>query len=332
MAKSESIALLFKTLKEARYPVSKKQLEEKLECSTATVERYIQALRDTHMLDIEYDRESNGYQIKNVDEANLELPSHLFTTQEINAFLLIEQIINNLEPGFLESDTKELKEHLAKIHEKFSGSKSLPGNRIRMINIGKRQSDVKYLSQVTQAVLQGKQITVRYGGRSGEKTRIQKMTEELSRTLSPQRLTHYRDNWYLDAWCHSAEALRTFALERIHEVNVDNQPRKTVSHEALNQHYGLTFGIFGGEVKGVATLVFTPHRSQWVSEEVWHKDQKGEWLEDGSYQLEIPYGSDIELIGDILKYGDQVEVTAPPELRSKVAEQVNNLVNIYKNK
>jgi predicted DNA-binding transcriptional regulator YafY len=330
MAKSESIALLFSILKQSRYPVAKKTLEEKLECSTATVERYIQALRDTYMLNVVYDRELKGYHFEHDEEVDIDLPSHLFTTQEINALLLIEQIINNLEPGLLESDTKALKEHLAVIREKFSGSKELlGGNRIRMINIGKRQGNIKYLTLVMQAVLQGKQISIRYGGRSGEKSHIQKMTEGLSRTLSPQRLTHYRDNWYLDAWCHSQNALRTFALERINDLEIQKMPRKTLSHDALNEHYGQTFGIFGGEVKGTAQLKFTPHRSQWVAEEVWHKDQKGKWLDDGSYQLEIPYGSDLELIGDILKYGDQVEVLAPPSLRERVAEQVKNLVEMY---
>ena len=329
MAKSESIAQLFKLLKQSRYPVSRLTLEEKLECSTATVERYIQDLRDTHNLNIVYDRELKGYQLEYDEETDLELPSHLFTTQEVNALLLIDQIIKNLEPGFLESDTKALKDHLDKIREKLGGSEELAANRIRMINIGKRQGNIKCLGLVTQAVLQGKQITIRYDGRSGDKSRIEKMTEHFSRTLSPQRLTHYRDNWYLDAWCHNQEALRTFALERIDDLQLLKTSRKTLSHETLNQHYGQTFGIFGGKVKGIATLKFTPHRSQWVAEEIWHKDQKGQWLDDGSYQLEIPYGSDLELIGDILKYGDQVEVMAPSELRAKVGDKISQMMTLY---
>ena len=334
MAKFESINTLYKILKDARRPVSKKQLEEKLECSTASVERYLTDLRDTYNLDIAYNREFNGYEIVLGDD-DIELPSHLFTTQEINALLLIEQIINNMEPGFLEDDTKALKQHLSKIRSKFGGSdsedkKDLSVERIRMINIGKRPGNMKYLSQITQAVLQGKQITIRYAGRSGEKSIIQQMTEDIPRVLSPQRLTHYRDNWYLDAWCHNAKDLRTFAIERISDVEIHKTARKTLSHATLNAHYAETFGIFGGKVQGIAQLKFTPHRAQWVAEEIWHKNQKGSWLEDGSYLLEIPYGNDIELIGDILKYGDQVEVLAPAALRQNVIKQINNLHKIYK--
>jgi len=334
MARYESINLLYKHLKQARYPLSKTQLEEKLECSAASIERYLTELRDTYNLNIIYNREFKGYELDQSDDNDIELPSHLFTTQEINALLLIDQIINNLEPGFLENDTQALKEHLAKIRLKFSGDESQDdvhsANRIRMINIGKRQGSMKFLSLVTQAVLQGKQISIRYGGRSGEKSKIERMTDDLTRTLSPQRLTHYRDNWYLDAWCHSQDALRTFAVERISKLEILKAPRKTLSHETLNAHYAETFGIFGGEVKGIVKLKFTPHRSQWVAEEIWHKNQKGNWLEDGSYQLEIPYGSDIELIGDILKYGDQVEVIGPMELRSRIKEQIDKIRDIYR--
>ncbi len=334
MAKFESINSLYNLLKQARYPVSKQQIQDKLECSAASVERYLTELRDTYNLNIDYNRELNGYELQQTDD-DIELPSHLFTTQEINALLLIDQIINNLEPGFLEKDTLALKEHLARIRNKFSGIDAddaieQSANRIRMINIGKRAGNSKYLSLVTQAVLQGKQITIRYGGRSGNKSITEQMTADLPRTLSPQRLTHYRDNWYLDAWCHTQQALRTFAVERIGELELHKTPRKTLSHETLNAHYAQTFGIFGGEVKGIAKLKFTPHRSQWVAEEIWHKDQQGNSLDDGSYVLEIPYGSDIELIGDILKYGNDVEVLAPPELRDKVIDKISAMLEQYR--
>jgi len=49
-----------------------------------------------------------------------------------------------------------------------------------------------------------------YVSRSNQKTG--------QRTLSPQHLTHYRDNWYLDAWCHTKKALRTFLLDNIQKT------------------------------------------------------------------------------------------------------------------
>ncbi len=326
MAKYESVNLLYKLLKQARYPLSKRNIQDKLECSAATVERYITELRDTYSQTVEYDREANGYRLIIDQHSDIELPSHLFTTQEINALLLIEQIIDELEPGFLKDDTKAVKQHLAKIREQFTGSKIQTENRIRMINIGKRRGNIKHLVLATKAVLQRLRIQMTYQARSGEND------TQAVRDLSPQRLTHYRDNWYLDAWCHDRNALRTFALDRISHIEVQkaaDKEVKSLTNQELDKYYSQTFGIFGGEIQDVAKLKFTPHRSQWVSAEIWHHQQQGTWLDDGSYLLEIPYGNDLELIGDILKYGDQVEVLAPEILRNKVRSQVQKLVSIY---
>lgn len=323
MARFESITQLYNVLKQARYPLTNKHLQDKLGRSEASIERYISELRNTYSLKIIYDREYNGYQLKG-DHDDIELPSHLFTTQEINALLLIEQIINDLEPGFLEEDTKAVKQHLANIRKKFSGDNKIQSKRIRMINIGKRQGNIKHLSQVTQAVLQGKKVIINYQSRTG------KLDKKTNRILSPLRLTHYRDNWYLDAWCHQYKALRTFALERINKLHLQKEAGKIISHNILDKYYMPTFGIFGGAINDTAILKFTPHRAQWVAEETWHPQQKGTWLKDGSYQLEIPYGNDIELISDILKYGDQVEVIAPQELREKIITRVEKIIKIYK--
>ncbi|MGH8744397.1 MAG: helix-turn-helix transcriptional regulator, partial [Burkholderiales bacterium] len=69
-------------------------------------------------------------------------------------------------------------------------------------------------------------------------------------------------------------------------------------------------------------LRFTAERARWVAEEQWHPQQKGVFLEDGSYKLSIPYSGTHELVMDILKYGPDVEVIAPGELRSAVAAQL----------
>jgi predicted DNA-binding transcriptional regulator YafY len=52
-------------------------------------------------------------------------------------------------------------------------------------------------------------------------------------------------------------------------------------------------------------------------------------LPDGSYQLEVPYGEDWELIQDILRQGSDVEVIAPLGLRDKVKEMIEKMRERY---
>ena len=39
---------------------------------------------------------------------------------------------------------------------------------------------------------------------------------------------------------------------------------------------------------------------------------------DGSYLLQVPYTDDRELLMDVLRHGDEVEVLGPEELRNRI--------------
>ena len=78
------------------------------------------------------------------------------------------------------------------------------------------------------------------------------------------------------------------------------------------------YGIFGGERSQWAQLRFTPARARWVASEQWHPEQRGSVLPDGSYQLDVPYSIETELVMDILRHMPEVEVIGPPALRDKV--------------
>jgi predicted DNA-binding transcriptional regulator YafY len=77
-------------------------------------------------------------------------------------------------------------------------------------------------------------------------------------------------------------------------------------------------------------LRFTPERARWVASEEWHPRQKARFEPGGAYVLEVPYGDDRELLMDILKYGPDVEVLAPPALRERVAEALTAARRLYR--
>ena len=66
-----------------------------------------------------------------------------------------------------------------------------------------------------------------------------------------------------------------------------------------------------------------------MADETWHPQQKHQWLPDGRYQLDIPYGNPTELIMDILKHGPDVEVVAPESLRAAVIERLEQALAGY---
>jgi predicted DNA-binding transcriptional regulator YafY len=66
-----------------------------------------------------------------------------------------------------------------------------------------------------------------------------------------------------------------------------------------------------------------------VAGEVWHPNQRSATEGDGSYVLEIPYSDERELLGDLLRFGADVEVMAPADLRSRIKRALHEAVGRY---
>jgi predicted DNA-binding transcriptional regulator YafY len=111
------------------------------------------------------------------------------------------------------------------------------------------------------------------------------------------------------------------------DENVD-----TIAPEQLQQHFAHSYGIFSGSPQHLAILAFSAERARWVADEHWHTQQQSLWLEDGRYQLTIPFNDHRELLMDILKHGAEVEVMAPWFLVEAVKEQVAAMQKNYSGK
>jgi predicted DNA-binding transcriptional regulator YafY len=258
---------------------------------------------------IDYDRERNGYLYD--PHRAFELPGIWFTPGEVAALITAHDLLANAEPGLLKETLAPLKAKLDGLLKlDHLGAGELP-KRVRILRMAGRGPGTCFAS-VAQALVARRQLVFDYRARA---------TGEAShRRVSPQRLTHYRDNWYLDAWCHQRKALRSFALERIENAKMPETKSREVAESTLHAHFATAYGIFAGTPKAIARLVFSAFRARWVAEENWHPAQRGEFLPDGRYQLDIPYGDPRELLMDTLKHGNDVEVVAPLSLRTLVAE------------
>ena len=321
MDKFDRIYALHTELSSARLPVSKKTLEEQLECSHATIERIIQEMRLYLDAPIEYDRNANGYYYDTKTHSNYELPGLWFNPSELHALLTAYQLLSNVDPGLLEAHISPLKEKIKKLlHNEKAGDKDV-SKRIRILKMAARRHNPKQFNAVASALINRQQIFIHYLGRERNK--------QTERTVSPQRMVYYRDNWYLDAWCHKKEALRNFSIDRIQAATIQNQPAKEIDEKELDRHYATAYGIFAGEPKHTAVLKFNKDIARWVADEQWRPDQNGQYELDGSYILEIPYNDPRELMRDIMKYGADVEVLSPGQLRVQIKQQLEKAITLY---
>ena len=315
MDRYERINALHRILKGARYPVTIHRLQDELGCSRATAYRDLAFLRDALMAPVVGNGEA-GFRYDDKDSARFELPGLWLSAEELHALLAAQQLLARTGGGMLSSALAPLQQRIEALLAEQAGGRRWPVERVRVVPHRTRKLDQQAFRIAASAVLERKQLGFDYRARSTD--------EATKRTVSPQRITHYRDNWYLDAWDHDREALRSFAVDRMGHARMLDAAARDVDEDALQQHLAGSYGIFSGEPKGWATIVFSPKAARWVADEHWHSQQQGRFLPDGRYELKLPYSSGRELLMDVLQYGSDAEITEPAPLR----EQARTLLTL----
>lgn len=299
----------YTTLLGGRQAVSRDELMAKLEISPATFKRDIAKMRDQMHVPIRFDRERGGY-VLDRSEGDSALPGLWFNPEEVLALLTMQHLLSQLEPGLLGPKLKPLQERLAQLMATHGLSSQDVAKRLRIVHAGKRRIAPPLFEAAASATMARKRLKIAHMNRGSGET--------LQREISPQRMVHYRDNWYVDAWCHLREDLRSFSVDAISSIEVLDVQAKEIAAAEIDERLGAGYGIFGGKPKAWATLRFTPQRARWVRGEQWHPMQESREEADGSYVLSVPYSDDREIVGDILRFGDDVQVIGPAELRTRL--------------
>ena len=293
--------------------LTRREVEEELEISHATFKRDIEYMRDRLNVPIVWSREREAYLLDpGADVA--ELPGVWFSPAEIYALLEIEHLLERLQPGLLGRQLDPLRTRMRALLERGDRGHREIRRRIRVLALGSRRVNREVFEALSVGLLSRRRIRIRH---------LKRGSGEISeRVVSPQRLVHYRYNWYLDAWCHVRKDLRVFAVDAIKSALVVEEPAREVADESMDRVLGAGYGIFSGAETQTAVLRFTPERARWVADEVWHSRQAGRIEADGSYVLELPYSQEPELVMDLLRYGAGVRVLAPETLRATVAREL----------
>ena len=320
------IELLIKS----RQGVSFDELLTELEVSPATLKRDLQYLRDRMDAPIVYARDENVYRFADGGEPGLprpgarahELPGVWFSEKELHALLTMHQLIAGLDDGGVLG--RHLQPLLDKLHGMLGASASEAQSlmrRVRIVNPAKRPVPSRYFEESVSAVLGRRRLAITYYTRGRR--------SESERVLSPQRLLHYRNTWYLDAWCHASEGLRRFALDAVRAAKVLDEPAKDLPLKTVEDELDQGYGIFGGARLRWATLLFNAESAQWVAQEEWHPQQQLKPQADGSLRMRLPYTESTELVMDVLRHGPHVRVLAPAELAQQVRAQLEDTLRGY---
>jgi len=309
----------------SRGHVNFQTLLDELEVSPATLKRDLEYLRSRLGAPIEYDRDLNGYRFGAAHTGpRHELPGLWFDEAELYSLLMAQQLLSSLDSDGLLS--RHLQPLLDRIHQLLASGEgeaaaTLLMKRVKIVSAQRRPVPSRFFERVSAALLGRRRLHLRYLTRTRR--------EVTEREVSPQRLVHYRNTWYLDAWCHRVDALRRFALDAIEQAKLLDKAARELSLKKVAAEMDAGYGIYAGSTPQWAVLRFDPQAAQWAQREEWHPQQSGQLLPDGSFELRLPFVDTNELLMDVLRQGDQVLVVSPPELVAAVRSRLAAALAAY---
>ena len=314
MANNTARLCRIETLIRARGHVSFATLLAELEVSPATLKRDLEFLRSRLGAPIEYDRDLNGYRFGAACAGGRhELPGLWFDEAELYSLLTAQQLLSSLDSDGLLS--RHLQPLLDRIHQLLGSGESAAAEtlmqRVKIVTALRRPVPSQFFERVSAALMSRRRLHLRYLTRG--------RSEMGERDVSPQRLVHYRNTWYLDAWCHRVQALRRFALDAMEAASLLDEATLDIPLTEVQAKMDAGYGIYAGGRRRWAVLEFDARAALWASREEWHPEQKGRWLADGRYELRLPYVDDTELGMDARLRSGQSCQPCSVSTRSRVA-------------
>jgi len=293
---------------EKAYPNSRTVARE-FEVSVATAKRDINYLRDRLLAPLSWDSRQNGYYY---GEEGFSLP---FENSPKIVFLLA--MLNKLaeeaglkklpEVGLLEN---RLATMLSPDYETLIDSLYCEWIEIESI-------DHRIFSSIIEAVVRKKIICLGYRSSKGKNS---------SRNVAPRQIINYQGRWYLRAFCYLRKDTRLFHIGRINSAKITRDTVPTEPGEA--DQVGQSFGIFKGEPRYLAKILFTSTAAELVHNQHWHKDQQMITVREG-VELHLPVSDDREIVMKILQYGAMARPLSPPELVTRVQNEIDAMAKLY---
>jgi len=169
-------------------------------------------------------------------------------------------------------------------------------------------ADTRVLAVVRGALARGRRLHLRY--------LVATRDETTERDVDPMELESLDGRWYLQAWCHRAQGVRRFRLDRVlaaDELDEDGAPPA----DAVARDLGTSLFAPGEEVPLVVVDLDADVR--WVAESVPVEDVTERADEPGGLRVRLRVADDGWLRRLVLRLGGSARVVAPPALAEQVA-------------
>lgn len=317
MATTDQIQRLHELFKKHPNGLNMMTLTAELAASPTTVQQVLNTLIEEYKAPIQYNAATRTYHYAADAREAFQLPGVALSATELRGMVAVLNLLNDLNQGQSSDELNRMQQLMANLMASHGLEAEDLSRRIRILTVAKRPINNHIYQQVSEALFARKQLNIQYAASD------QSLSE---RAVSPQTLVYYRDQWYLDAWCHKRQQLRTFMLSRINSAYQLTDAAREFTDEEIDQHFHNHYGIFSGGEPQHADITFLPGAAHLVAQQQWHPDAKGQWHSD-EYHLNLPYNDDRELLRDLLSYAPYVIINGPAALKSAYKKRLQEALS-----
>ncbi len=318
--------------------IGRKGLAEEFDCNLRTIQRDIELLQVYLHLPLTYERALKTYVLEsnvlesNVLESNVLEPGGSstlpfsppisFTAEESLALALARSLLT--APGFPLKDAV-----LAALDKAASQLPSVLQHDLsqatEILQAGPLSRDYSQapLTPLMEAARSRQSLELYYQSRS-------------SKQLTWRRVDPYEvalrsgQNWELHGWCHTRQAIRTFALDKIIQIRFTTArfDRREQEWEAFQAVDGILGGL-RGEAAVTVEVIFDACVAAYALDRQWPKTLRLSSLPDGSVQMTGRAQGTEGLVVELLSWRRHVLVKGGPELRAQMAAEVQAIAARY---
>ena len=294
-------------------------LAAKFEISPKTAQRDIEFMRCRLRCPLEYDSRKKGYFY---EDGTFSLPMVYLSSAELSALMLAKKMLQDISGECLGDEITSIVDKITNVLNKHSTAGNHIDGAVSFQSVGYSPAPEKVFKSILEACLRRSRLVFKYYSPASNETNV--------RTVDPYHLFNYMGTWHLVAYCHLRRHMRDFTLSRISEVEIQEETFEVPSHFNVKEYFHSSFGLYKGGGKREITIRFAPQKAKWVKGQIWHRNQKLKELKDGSIELSFEVADFSEVMREVLKYGDGVEVIKPKDLRDLVVQEAKNILKIYK--
>jgi predicted DNA-binding transcriptional regulator YafY len=306
---------ILKTVEAGRYTTTQ-ALADEYSVTERTIRRDIEALQEAGFP--LYDDRQDGRKVWRLVQGYKQKLTQSFTLSELAALYFGKNMLSFLGGAPFAQD---LEAAFAKIREALP-AKSLPYlSRIQELFAARPEPAKDYskkkdvIAGLVDATLHQRQVVVSYYSFNSRKTKAY--------TLDPYRLVYYHGGLYLYARAHEHAEVRTFAVERIEHIDVQDSTFEMPKDFNVSEYARGAFGIAGGRAETVV-LEVDARMAAYVRERVWHESQSLEDRADGSVALRMHVATGFELKAWIKGFLPHIRVIEPLSLRDEIARDLED--------